>query len=134
MRGGIAVDPVPSEVRRAISILWLSLALSTVSTIFDWIEIPEKDIRHDPMLIGLFAAFTFVQALLIHLTARRRNWARILLLVNVVAVAASYFFIEADFDLLQWTGIGAFLLLDGIAMVLLFTRPSRAWYRDVRTG
>src|SRR5262245_445034 len=71
----------PPQVRRAIYLLWLSLGLATLGVIAEWQPAALED-RSLALEIGLLMALmTLFQAALIYLASRRRNWARIVLLL-----------------------------------------------------
>jgi hypothetical protein len=116
-------------VNRALALLWIALAGMVVSVAMSYRELNGDE---------FFAGFVFIalvllalNAALIWLVGRRRNWARITMLVLVLAALA--LLVPGDWhgkssledELIAW----ATSLMEVFAMYLLFTGDSVAWFR-----
>jgi hypothetical protein len=116
-------------VNRALALLWIALAGTVVSVAMSYRELNGEE---------FFAGFVFIalvllalNAALIWLVGRRRNWARITMLVLVLAALA--LLVPGDWhgessledELIAW----ATSLMEVFAMYLLFTGDSVAWFR-----
>jgi hypothetical protein len=74
---------------------------------------------------------TALYVLLIYFVARRHNWARLALLIWIVASFIPYIIWWPEFEADPWwTWIGFVLasLLELVALSLLFTRRASLWY------
>src|SRR5258706_14643750 len=80
----------PIQVRRAIALLWASLVIGTLMTIPAWEPLPPEAKEFESWLWGVMAFSIAVPALLIFFVSRRKNWARILMLLLTIFGIASY--------------------------------------------
>lgn len=116
----------PPKVRRAIILLWAALAIGFVEVV-PLIATDSEFGAFEATFVGLAFA---VNACAIYFAARRRNWARIVILV-FVAISVSVFVMP---DLLAndpwWSIVVAVIatLLEVIAVYWLFTGEGRHWY------
>jgi len=125
--------PQPHAVTVAVWMLWIEVALSTLSSL-----IRMGSVRETIAVIAiLFGAVLFqgLSALLILKIWQGRNWARITYLVLMLLGILSLIQMAATFPVgVQYVpGIEALLTfigmtLDLVAMYLLFV-PGRAWFR-----
>jgi hypothetical protein len=120
----------PLQVSRAVRLLWLSLGLATLSTIAEWPLMTPED-RAFELWIGItVAVVTVLQAALIFFASRRRNWARISLLVVLLLGAATFvFFPGEDEPWWYWMSVVSSFVLDGIAIFWLFSGVAAEWFR-----
>ena len=116
-------------MNRALALLWIALAGTVVSVGMWFHELKGEE---------FFAGFVFIalvllalNAALIWLVGRRRNWARITMLVLVLATLA--LLLPGDWqgessledEVIAW----ATSVMEAFAMYLLFTGDSVAWFR-----
>lgn len=117
----------PAQLRIAVGLLWISLAVSTASSAFALADLNSHRAASGWIAFG-FAAL--VNALFIHFAYRRQNWARLSLLVLItVAAAADLLSTHVwPFDAAReiWR-VGADLL-DFAALLMLFSRKAGEWY------
>jgi len=115
---------MPSRVRIALTLLWVALAVSVCTLVARTLSIGAG-----LGLLGFAAAA--LQAVVIYFIGRRRNGARIVLLVLFLLATAGLplawmAYAKGSFSALP--SVVAYLLR-GAALVLLFTGESRQWFR-----
>ncbi len=77
-------------------------------------------------------------AFFIFFAARRKNWARIALLVSTLGgwclwyLWLTWFRAGADYVWWRWLGYGSLTALELVALVLLFFGKGDLWYRSAR--
>ena len=121
---------MPVQVRKAVLLLWVSLGLSTLGMAADWGPIPAEDRSFEIQMIVMAIAVTVFQAGLIYFASRRRNWARILLLVLVLLGGITYVLMPVeDEPWWYWASVLGSLTLDGVAIYWLFSNGASGWYR-----
>jgi len=122
--------PKPREVRLAVTLLWVSLALSLPILVLGAMRNPAEALH--PVSLLVTAALLGVSVLLIRRIDGGRNWARwVYLVLAVIAVALQFApgeetngpgYVENALSI-----IGS--LLDVVALWLVFTRPGAGWFR-----
>lgn len=150
------VDSLPESLERprlvtiGICLLWVEIVSGIPGLIYSVFTPPQEDPDGSAYWVhvgGLVVQFVFV-ALSVFLTQmswRGRNWARVVYLVllifgvvmSVVGYAVSYFVLEQGLDIgLTWESAVYLLqmLLDIVAIWLLFTPSANAWYRSMRAA
>lgn len=120
----------PPQVRRAISLLWVTIALSAVEGF--WLLVhPDPEIAD---MVGQFAAFVvatlgFVSFLVVQ-ASRRRNWARHTLLALFVFSSVMYILFPPEspepFWVMMLTVVAT--VLEAIALYMLYAGAGGAWY------
>ena len=129
----------PTQIQRAALLLWASLGLITVQAAVSQILTPQEP-GDWIAWVGLVST-TGVEAWLIYLIPRRKNWARVATatlggLGLVACVVAYIFFPEISWDEPWWSD-GLFVssyLLEIAAIVFLFSRASNEWFRGGNEG
>ena len=140
MSGETARGDTPPQVRRAVVLLWVALALSIAQWFLDAETLAMADEPgFDAVFWGLVTLSYGATAVLIHFTARAKNWARILLLLGTVAGTGLMLFPWEPDYYASWTPIqvvsaAAFALLDFVALYWLFTGEANAWFRPRPAG
>lgn len=124
----------PTQVRGAIALLWVSLAMSIALTVFEWepISTPEEAPQFELLLFGSMVVGYAIPALLISMASRRRNWARILLLAFTALWIGLYVaYWDEETAEPPWSGAATLLMaaLDLIALYWLFTGEGGEWFR-----
>ncbi|HET7732111.1 MAG TPA: hypothetical protein VFK48_18960 [Usitatibacter sp.] len=127
---------MPPQVRRAVILLWIALVAAIGSMVFAFdvaaFADPEMASFVWPFLIGT----VILNAALIHYISRRRNWARVVLLVLTIAGIAVMVW-PFDDVALTWDSLVsdvAFTALDVIALYWLFTGPGAVWFARRNAG
>lgn len=136
----------PVAVVRAVKLLWVTFAISVLSTIAGLLLLPTQEAGGSfgvviiVLLVALGVAFAICYWIYGAIHAGR-NWARVLLLVfmiigvlSVVAIGAMLVIarqmptvggLDAIVTTVQW-------VLTGYATFLLFTPPANAWFRVMK--
>lgn len=122
----------PRQVRNAVALLWGSLFLATVDVVAS--GTPAED-AFDWVMWTVYAIVIAVNAYLIFLVSRRKNWARVLLLVITVAVACAVLFWPPEIGTDPWWSIllgGVSTVADIVAMIWLFSGAGQAWFKSAK--
>lgn len=123
------VVETPGQVRNALALLWASLLLTNVDVLAS--GLPAEDFFDAAMWLVLSAIVGF-NAYLIFLVSRRKNWARIALLIITVLVAGAVLAWPPEIGSDPWWSvllIGVSTVADVVAMIWLFSGPGRAWFK-----
>ena len=121
--------PRPARVTLAVRLFWIEFALSVIDGGWSFYSATDNFLRASVLVGG--ALSLPLEALVIYKIARRRNWARFVALGAVIISALLWFgAIRQGISADPVTGImGAVeLVIDGIALYLLFTNPGRQWF------
>jgi hypothetical protein len=116
----------------AVALLWVSLALGIPTAIYDYKKASTE----------AFAPFVLVVMILVYalgiclniFVARGHNWARIVLLIFTGVTILSFIgYIEEYLqDPMVYVVLNALtIVMDGVALYLLFSRPGALWFRHV---
>jgi hypothetical protein len=122
--------PRPARVAVAVRLFWIEFAVSVVQGGLDFYSAADGFARV-AVVVGASLSLP-LEALVIYKIARRRNWARFVALGAVIISALLWFgAIRQGISADPVTGImGAVeLVIDGIALYLLFTNPGRQWFK-----
>jgi hypothetical protein len=123
----------PIQVRRAVALLWTSLALTIVLAITVWEPFPEDLKEYEALTYAAIGIGYAISAALIYLASRQRNWARVILLLFTVVGVAAYLAPWGD-DPIEplWSKVSTIFLtvLDVIAMYWLFSKPASQWFKS----
>ncbi len=122
----------PIRVSRAVSFLWISIALSAIGLVINlWILVPSAA----PVGLALGVFVLGLKGLIVRFIAAGSNVARILLLVVVVLGIPGLAVVSTQ----TFSNLGASLLVTLVSMVLqisalylLFTGESKTWFTVVR--
>ncbi len=127
---------MPPQVRRAVILLWITLVAAIASMVFAFdvatFAEPEMASFLWPFLIGTF----ILNVVLIYYISRRRNWARVVLLLLTIGGIIVMLWPFDDVTV-TWDSVvsdAAFTALDVIALYWLFTGPGAAWFARRNEG
>jgi hypothetical protein len=121
-----------------VALLWLSLAAGFAVMLLELDASLFAEMEGFAWIfVGALAAIYAFFAALIFLVSRRKNWARIAVLVVAVVSLVSALAMAAIEDT-GWTSYDTvsqlgFLALDGTALYWLFTGAGAAWFRKQKT-
>ena len=120
------------QVKRAVALLWVSLALSVLDSILAWEPLDPPDPRWDVALWVLTGGVLLFAAALIYLIARRHNWARLSYLALSVLATLAYAAFPLDiFASEPWWSVAltvVITVLDLAALYWLFSGSGGRWY------
>ncbi len=120
-------------IRRAIGLLWASLAIGVVKTALDWGYLTS---RASAAFTAFVLIFTFaISAFFIWKTDQGKNWARIVLLVLFLLGIVPYLFIvRSEFARAPASGILSTgqAVLQAIGLFLIFSNPGKEWFQPRR--
>lgn len=122
----------PPQVRQAIILLWITQLLVVVDAGLT-LMFPEPDMAGETgFLVIVFLVLLGLYATLISFAARRKNWARITLLVIAVINTAGYFLLPSETPAPWWTEANFWLssILEVVAMYWLFSGAGAQWYAN----
>ena len=120
----------PPQVRQAIILLWITQLLVVIDAVLTMIY-PEPDVAGETaFLVVIFVIILGLYATLIIFASRRKNWARITLLVFAVISTAGYFLLPSETPAPWWTEANIWLssILEVVAMYWLFSVDGARWY------
>lgn len=123
----------PPQVRNAVALLWASLILTNADMLAS--GLPSEDF-FDWVMWLVFAAIIGLNAYLIFLVSRRKNWARISLLILTVLITGAVLFWPPETGSDPWWSVLLICLstvADVVAMIWLFSGSGDAWFRRVAT-
>jgi len=124
----------PQHVFYAVALLWLNLVIQAVGLAFMWhwfrVATPEFLI-----VTILTTAIWILNACLVAMIERGRNWARItylvLFLLNAPLLVTSIWLVYR-YSMISAGSAGVQLLLQTAAQIMLFVPPAGAWFRGAR--
>ena len=125
---------MPTQVRRAVILLWITLLISIAAMPFefDWAAWKDEPVW---LFCFMFIVGYGISALPIVFVARRRNWARIALLLltilGLLGTAYAWSYIDSWWSLISDV---AYLALDIVALYWLFTGSGAAWFAKRQKG
>ena len=126
----MSTQPAPLRIRRAVALLWSSLAVGVV--IF-FLELRSLDSAEAGWVVWFVpGAVLAIMVLFTISISRGQNWARVAFLVFFAAGGLPYLFVLADMWERSATTASlsvAELLMQAVAMYLLFTKPDSLWFR-----
>ena len=132
---------MPGQVRLAIFLSWTVVAITTADRL--WRVSTDPNAITFTRLGANLRVATLVSAMvvgvLIYFAARRRNWARIALLLSTFGgwclwyVWLSGFHAIAEYVWWQWLAYGSLTAMEFAAVVLLFFGKGALWYRSERS-
>ena len=132
----MAIATAPRRVRRAVALLWASLALSVAQMLLDaeLVTLADEDGFAIVAWILLTGSTLFV-GVLIHFIGRGRRWARtLLLLITIVGTVLLVLPWDEQDYLAGWTVASfvstlALTLMDAVALYWLYTGEAKDWFR-----
>jgi hypothetical protein len=120
----VAAPDAPARVRTAITLLWVSLAITWIQTLVD-------DYLSKSFAIVLVVVVLAIYGLVVFRASRRHNWARYVLLVWTIVGTVTYFATGWSVSDPWWDQIsvlGSFTI-EAVAIYMLFTGGVGQWYR-----
>jgi drug/metabolite transporter (DMT)-like permease len=140
----------PRIVTIGICLLWAEIVSGIPGLVYSVFTPPQEDPDGSMYWVhvgGLVVQFAFValSVFLTHMSWKGRNWARVVYLVllifglvmGLVGYAVSYFVLQQGLDMEPTWESAVYLLqvlLDIVAIWLLFTPGANAWYRAMRVA
>ena len=127
----------PTQVQRAIVLLWASFALGTLDTVLNWEPLDPTLGEFEVIMGAILVGSVLFAAVLIYFVSRRHNWARILSLVLTVIGLAMYVVyppelsIEPVWSIVVTVGI---TVMDVVAIYWLFSGSGAKWYSSPKTA
>jgi hypothetical protein len=127
----------PTQVQRAIVLLWASFALGTLDAVLNWEPLDPTLGEFEVIMWAILVGSVLFAAVLIYFVSRRHNWARILLLVLTVIGLAMYVVyppelsIEPVWSIVVTVGI---TVMDIVAIYWLFSGSGAKWYSSPKTA
>ena len=121
----------PLQVRRAIALLWVALALSIVETVLNLTSMYDEGPGFAVTMLLLFGVTFGVNAVLIFFASRQRRWARLLLLVATLFGLGLYLYWLPEMDAGPWwhsIGNIATSAMDIVALFMLYLGAGATWY------
>ena len=122
--------PRPRRVTLALWFLWAEFALSVTQSVMQLGAMTGQ--RFFGYVVVLTAAVLIAEVVVIYKLASRRNWARYVTLIVTVLGLLQFIRVLTQgqqVDPIVGTLEALQLVLDGIALFLLFTSPARQWYK-----
>jgi uncharacterized membrane protein len=125
----------PRQVTWAVRVLWVECAVSGVQVILE--NLTERTQQYPVAVLGVTVLLLALEAFVIYKLAARRNWARYVTLVtSVLGLLTWLAALKVD---LQAKPVAAGLeavelILDAIALSLLFTSSGRQWFKPRRAS
>jgi hypothetical protein len=131
----------PAEIDKAMFLLWLSLGLAVLNTIWNWRHL-EAISRSPTSHVSRVVLIWSVSALLYWKIGQGRNWARITLLVLFILAFVFFIFVLALVPSMPilWVsfqrsaGAGILIVVGSAlqlyALWLVFTAPGRGWFKS----
>jgi len=129
----------PREVKIAIALSWLVLAIDSFNTFWQ-ISADEEasaDLQFRLLWIGVTLSTTVLTALFIFQASRRRNWGRIALLVWTLGSWCLWFVWPTKLEgypSWKWLVSGSLIAMEFVALVLLFRGNGGRWYSSAAGG
>jgi len=124
----------PREVKIAIFLSWGVVVIETIERL--WRISNDSDARTFPRFGFIWTAValssTAIVGATIFFASRRRNGGRIALLVCTLGAWSLWFLWPRTLDeygLWQWVTYGTIVVMELVALLLLFVGPGAAWYR-----
>jgi hypothetical protein len=121
-----AIPDKPQQVIYAVWLLWLAIPAGIPGSVFEYQNSPGDE--QGPAFIAFYVLAYLVGMALNVFISRGHNWARIVTLVFFV-LFVTLFYEYVSYPFLPLAGNVAVLVLDGIALYLLFTHPGKLWFR-----
>jgi hypothetical protein len=124
------IQDAPANVRRAVILLWISVALSLVEFASNW-EWPELLADQMNEILAFVFISLAVSIALVVLVARRHNFARYLLLLGTIGWIVLYIVHPWDLsDYPWWSNLVSFAIIavDLVAVWWLFSRSASEWF------
>lgn len=122
----------PPQVRQAIILLWITQLLVVVDAGLTLL-FPEPDVAGETgFLIIVFLIVLGLYATMITFASKRKNWARIALLISAVITTTGFFLLPSETPDPWWTEANFWIssILEMIALYWLFSGAGAQWYAN----
>ncbi len=123
----------PQEVRKAVILLWVSLAVMPIRMAADWAT--TKAILNDALALTVLVATIAVLSFLIWQISRGKNGARLVFLVlYLLGVPFSLYALPTDFGRSPMVAVCSLaqILLQGAGLWMISRAPGKDWFTDPR--
>jgi hypothetical protein len=124
----IVAHDAPAQVRKAFMLLGASVAIGIAQAIYETVALPVIE-SYVLVTLALMLSIQTAYAVVVYLAARRRNWARYVLLVWAVGGLLAYVGFVGRSPSAGDIVLYASMLIELLALYWLFTSPGRLWYR-----
>ena len=123
----------PREVRIAIGLSWIVLAIDSFNWFWKILEDPEAsaDLLFKSLWIAITLVTVVLTALFIYHASRRRNWGRIALLIWTIGSWSLWVIWPqkvVGYPLWKSAVAGVLIAMELVALVLLFRGNGAKWY------
>jgi uncharacterized membrane protein (DUF2068 family) len=133
------IEQRPRQVKLAVRLFWVELVVGVVQFAT---TLPSSNRGAEPIVIALTVAFLGVlfvaEAIVIYKLWVRRNWARYVALVATLLGLLEFVQSISRGHLTTAPGELGFsaveLVLDAVALFLLFTSPGKEWFKKPKGG
>lgn len=122
----------PPQVRQAIILLWITQILGVVDAGLT-LMFPEPDmVGETGFLVVIFMIVLGLYDTMIAFAAKRKNWARIALLISAVITTTGVFLLPSETPDPWWTEANFWIssILEMIALYWLFSGAGAQWYAN----
>ena len=121
----------PTQITKAFILLWLSFGISLLEGLATQVVSASADDDLGALAWVISVAVFAVSAYFIYCASRRRNWARIVLLVLTFVAVAAYLVWPPLWSEDPWWSTALFCvsaIMDTVALFWLFTGEGAKWY------
>ncbi len=127
----------PEKVSTALNLLWIMVAIGVIVSIFYFSDSLGRFNAAGGSLGGLIFTLWFIYLVLVFLIwkiGQGRNWARITFLVLfIIGVPMTiYDYLTAALNALEIVSGIVSMILQTVALVFLFQKPSSDWFNSVK--
>jgi hypothetical protein len=121
----------PTQIKRAVFLLWASLGLSVVAAVLEWDPLDPELREIEGVLWGIGIVCILLSGALNYFVSQRRNWARIAVLISTVVVVALMAAFPEEMSGESLPSIVQTVLItaiDLVAVYWLFTGSGGKWF------
>ncbi len=115
----------------------MALLVNCVGSVLNLEPLTDEDLSFNTSMVIILGAVFSTNALLIYVASRRRNWARIMLLLLTIAGLSLYVIWPTDFfsdPWWSWVPTGLATVLEVAALGMLFLGDGAKWYSNRATA
>jgi hypothetical protein len=127
----MTLSSAPAQVRKAFVLLWIAFTVSLADSVLTQLFVESIDNNVAIAMWSLTVVAFAAGAYFIYSASRRRNWARVVLLVITLATIAAYAAWPVNWTEQPWwsaTVAAVCLLAEVVALYWLFSGDGRKWY------
>lgn len=125
----------PVQVRRAVALMWASIGIGILFTIPALEPIDPEAEEFEAAMWAVMTISFLIPAVLVVFVSRRKNWARIAMLILTIVGIASYLAFPSEMTAEPMWSIASTILvtvLDVVALFWLFSGPGAKWFRSAK--